>query len=259
MKLLLTFMIVISYLNAGNYANSISTNEIDNLINQPKYKFVGEIKNKSGFKNGNCFVINENTLICCASSLQNVVTQSDTLVVNGKKIISLIEISRNWIDKSDLKIVINEKEYSIENIIINPDFDWKSTNSVDIAIIIIKELVNAKYPQLSVSKIEEKKLISIIGLSNSGIYGTNIVESSFESGNYNYITINLSPNTNGQTKFEFIPADEDRGFALISESENDIILTGLYQYNRLKNESVFLDLFSLDSWLKSNIISQITK
>lgn len=256
MKIIFILIFSISALTAGDYADGVSLEEMNKIKNQNKYQFVGQILLGNGTNNGTCILINENTLIVNASSLQKIITKPDTTIVNGKKIISEIEVSRSWIDKSEIQISINGNKYSIENLLIHPDFDGKSNPTVDLAMIITKESVNAIYPQISTSAIHEKQTISIIGLSN---YGTNIIESGFESDTYSFITINLTTKTNEQTKFEFIPTSEDKGFAVITENENGIIFNGLYQYNRSKGESVFLDLFSLSNWLSSNTVSQITK
>jgi len=247
---------------AGNYKDNIDINSLEEAVKKSNFNFVGYFKNETNTNIGTGFAINENTMITNASSLQKIIFIPDTSVVNGKVVISRKEIERNWIDNSNLKLIIDGREYTIEKIIPHPDYIESNSYSPDIAMIITNEGINCNYPQRSNSNIEGNLSCSVIGYEKSIVYGTNTVDTTFSSNSISYCNISLDTNDkkNNSTVFEFIPNPNDQGFALIKEIENGVVLIGLLQNNQSNDkESVFLDLFDLGEWLNSNAISQITK
>lgn len=262
MKYLLIFLATICTLFAGNYKDNIDVKNLDNVMKKYNFSFVGNIVNEKNVNLGTCHAINENTVITNASTLQTRELISDTSIINGKEVITQKEIGRNWIDKSNLNIILDGKKYIIEKIIPHPGYNEKNEYLPNIAMVITKENINCRYPQLSITEIENNFTYGILGYEESKIYGTNKVDSKFNTNHFNFCTIGLDANEkdSNPTLYEYIPDSTDKGFALLKVVDNDVILIGLLQdYNSNENESIFLDLYDLVDWINSNAISQITR
>ncbi|MCK9281780.1 MAG: trypsin-like serine protease [Melioribacteraceae bacterium] len=262
MKYLIIFLATICTLFAGNYKDNIDVKNLDVVIKKYNFSFVGNISNEKNVSLGTCHVINENTVITNASILQTRILIPDTTVINGNEVITQKEIGRSWIDKSNLHINMDGKKYAIEKIIPHPDYNENNEYLPNIAMVLTKENINCRYPQLSNTLIEKNFTYSILGYEKSCVYGTNKVDSRFNNNNFNYCSISLDTKeqNSNSTIFEFNPDSSDKGFALLKVVDNDVILIGLLQdYKSNEKESIFLDLSDIIDWLNTNAISQITR
>lgn len=275
MKILLYLFILTYPLTSGEYKDNINLKEINNIVNSGKFDFIGQVELQDGKFLGSCIAINENTLLSNASLLHNVVTMYDTTINDGKQTVIKSEVDKGIYNKTEIKITMNDKIYTINKIIEHPKFVFNKEISVDVSMIILKENINTKFPQLPMQKLEKNANFSLIGFKNTDnkshlVYGTNSVDTTYSADNFDYLEFDLDksePKSNKNildkpTEFEFCPTYEDKGFALISINNNDIIINSLYLLKKNEtthyNKTYAIDLFDLKEWLSSNVVSQIT-